>query len=73
MEEQDNSKNYSLVEEVDESVSTDIISDLKTGIYNLFISLFNEYTIEYGPEKAVELSTAFLDDISINFKSILDK
>lgn len=73
MEEQDNSKKYSLVEEVDESVSTDAVSDLKTGIYNLFISLFNEYTIEYGPEKAIELSTEFLDDISINFKSILDK
>jgi hypothetical protein len=73
MENEDNSKQYNLVEEVSEEVSTDVVSDLKTGIYNLFITLFNEYTIEYGPEKAIELSTSFLDDISLNFKSILDK
>jgi len=64
---------YSLVEEVPENVSTDVVADLKSGIYNLFISLFNELTIKYGPEEAVKISTDFLDEISINFKSILDK
>ena len=38
----------------------------------LFISLFNDYTIEYGPMEAVRLSTEFLDEISLNFKSILN-
>jgi len=70
---EDNSKNYSLVEEVPEKISTDVVADLKSGIYNLFISLFNELTIKYGPDEAVRTSTAFLDDISTNFKSILDK
>lgn len=65
--------NYSLVEEVSEHVSTDVVADLKSGIYNLFISLFNELTIKYGPDEAIRTSTAFLDEISINFKSILDK
>jgi hypothetical protein len=70
---EDNSKDYNLVEEVPEDISTDSVADLKSGIYNLFISLFNELTIRYGPEESIKLSTAFLDEISLNFKSILDK
>lgn len=62
----------SLVAQVDEQVSTDTVLDLKSGIYNLFISLFNDYTIEYGPMEAIRLSTEFLDEISLNFKSILN-
>lgn len=61
-----------LVAQVDEQVSTDTVLDLKSGIYNLFISLFNDYTIEYGPIEAIRLSTEFLDEISLNFKSILN-
>lgn len=67
------SKDYSLVDEISEEVSTDVVADLKSGIYNLFISLFNELTIQNGPDEAIRISTAFLDEISINFKSILDK
>lgn len=67
----DNSTINTLVTQVNEQVSTDKILDLKNGIYNLFVSLFNDYTIDYGPIKAVELSTQFLDEISENFKQIL--
>jgi hypothetical protein len=35
--------------------------------------LFNDYTIDFGPIKAVELSTQFLDEISENFKQILNQ
>ena len=62
----------SLIAQVDEQVSTNTVLDLKSGIYNLFISLFNDYTIEYGPMEAVRLSTEFLDEISLNFKAILN-
>lgn len=72
-EQQDNSKDYTLIEELPEGVSTDYVSDLKSGIYNLFITLFNQLTIEHGPEQAVIQSTEFLDEISYNFKQILDK
>jgi hypothetical protein len=60
-----------LVEEVSDYVSTDTIIDLKTGIYNLFISLLNHLTVTHGPVKAVEISTQFLDDISNKFKETL--
>ena len=72
-QQEENSKDYSLIEELPESISTDYAADLKSGIYNLFITLFNQLTIEKGPEEAVKESTQFLDEISYNFKQILDK
>jgi hypothetical protein len=71
-DEDDNTKVDGLIDQVDEYVSTDKVLDLKSGIYNLFVSLFNDYTIDFGPVKAVELSTQFLDEISTNFKQILN-
>jgi len=64
-------KNPPLVDEVSEYVSTDVIVDLKTGIYNLFVSLINNLMIHYGAVEAVRQSTKYLDDISYNFKQTL--
>jgi len=64
-------KNSSLVDEVSEYVPTDVIVDLKTGIYNLFVSLINNLMIHYGAVEAVRQSTKYLDDISYNFKQTL--
>lgn len=66
-----NEKDPLLVDQISEDVSTDIIIDLKTGIYNLFISLVNNLMIEHGPEVAIKISTDFLDEVSLNFKSTL--
>lgn len=71
--ERSNSESYSLVDEVPEEVSTDVIADLKSGIYNLFISLYSHLVIELGVDEAVNQSTAFIDDISLNFKQITNK
>ncbi len=72
IEDDNDPKIDSLVEQVDENVSTDTTIDLKNGIYNLFVSLFNNLVIDYGPTEAVHLSTQFLDEISTNFKQILN-
>ena len=48
-----NSETHSLVDEVSEDISTDVIADLKSGIYNLFISLYSHLTIDFGVEEAV--------------------
>jgi len=60
-----------LVEEVPEGTSTDVVTDLKSGIYNLFLSLLNHLMIQYGPVEAVKISTTFLDQISNSFKETL--
>jgi len=71
--ERSNSESYSLVDEVPEEISTDFITDLKSGIYNLFISLYSHLVIDFGVDEAVNQSTAFIDDISLNFKQITNK
>lgn len=71
--ERSNSEAHSLVDEVSEEVSTDVIADLKSGIYNLFISLYSHLIIDVGVEEAVRQSTSFIDEISLNFKQITKK
>lgn len=60
------------VDPVSEYISTDVITDLKSGIYNLFLSLVNNLMVQYGPVEAVKISTEFLDTISDNFKKTLE-
>lgn len=67
-----NIKEPSLITSVDDLVSTDIPTDLKNGIYNLFISLLNHYIVESGPEHAIFLATQYLDELSLNFKNIIN-
>ena len=62
-----------LVEKVSEYVPTDVIVDLKSGIYNLFVSLLNNLMLHYGPIEAVIQATAFIDQISNTFKDTLPK
>lgn len=63
-------KNY-LVDDQSEIVSTDIIGELKSGIYNLFVALFNHQIPTHGPEKALELSIHYLKNIIVNFEDAL--
>jgi hypothetical protein len=62
-----------LVNKTDDYISTDIVTDLKTGIYNLYLSLLNNLTAIHGPVEAVIISTQFLDDISNTFKQTIQK
>jgi hypothetical protein len=66
-----NQEDPSLVDKVSENISTDTISDLKTGIYNLFVNLINNQIISYGPEMAVKLSIDFLQEIIYNFNKAI--
>lgn len=66
-------QDISFVEEVSDYVPTDVIVDLKSGIYNLFVSLLNNLMIHYGPIEAVQQATAFIDQISNTFKDTLPK
>jgi hypothetical protein len=69
----ENNQDQELVEKTDDYVSTDIITDLKSGIYNLYLSLLNNLTAIHGPVEAVIISTQFLDNISNTFKETIQK
>lgn len=70
---QNENNNPELVDQVSEYVPTDVIVDLKSGIYNLFVSLLNNLMVHYGPIDAVKEATAFIDQISDTFKNTLPK
>lgn len=53
-------------------VSTDTVTDLKSGIYNLFLNLLNTLIVQHGPVQAVIIATSFLDDISNTFKQTIE-
>lgn len=61
-----------LVEEISDYVSTDVISDLKSGIYNLFVSLVDYYTIDYGPVAGADEACKFLERLVENIREALD-
>ena len=71
MSQNENNIDPKLVEEVDDYVPTDVIVDLKTGIYNLFVSLVNNLMLHYGAVEAVRQATTFIDQISDNFRKTL--
>jgi|Laugrespbdmm15dd_1035085.scaffolds.fasta_scaffold91386_2 hypothetical protein len=68
IDEQRETQDPGLVDEISDYVSTDIITDLKTGIYNLFLSMIDHLIVTHGPVEAVNISTSFLDEISNTFK-----
>jgi len=65
-------KEPSLVEEIDEYVSTDVISDIKSGIYNLFVSLVDYYTIDYGPVDGPDEACKYLERIITTVRDALE-
>jgi hypothetical protein len=71
--EEDDLNEFSLIEENPENIQTDVVMEMKIGIYNLFIGLYNHLMVEYGPIEAIKQSTDFLEEIVINFRSALEK
>jgi hypothetical protein len=71
-EEEDFDLTTDLVEVVDEYVSTDVISDLKSGIYNLFVSLVDYYTIDYGPIEGADQACKYLERLVAQVREVLD-
>jgi hypothetical protein len=65
-------ENPELVETISDYVSTDVISDLKSGIYNLFVSLVDYYTLEHGPAKGADEACKYLERLIANVREVLD-
>ena len=56
----------------EEESTTDTVSELKSGIFNLFVSLYQHLSIDMGPRDAILESTKYLNDLSDTFKKALD-
>lgn len=67
----DNSNYADLVDPINEYVHTDSVTDLKSGIFNLFNNLFQTLSVSNGPVKALEISLRYLQDIIDHFQTVL--
>lgn len=61
-----------LVEEVSEFVSTDVIQELKSGIFNIYVSLYHHMTVRVGPVEAMKYCILYLQEIIDHFQESLD-
>lgn len=61
------------VEPVNEQVSTDMVTDIKSGIFNLFTSLYHNNAAKYGPIVGLQMSLDYINSISKHFQEILEK
>lgn len=69
----ENKKNPELVNIQKDYVSTDIITDLKSGIYNLFVSLVDYLSIDYGPVKGAEEACKYMDRLTENVREAMNQ
>ena len=58
----------SLVDTVSEYVSTDTIQEMKSGIFSIFVSLYNNMSIKVGPPEAMKYCILYLQEIINNFQ-----
>ena len=62
----------SLVSKINETTSSDSIQELKSGIFSIFISLYNHLSIKVGPTEAMKYCILYLQEIINNFQTVLD-
>jgi hypothetical protein len=62
----------SFVPEVSEYSSSDNIQEMKSGIFNIFISLYNHMTVKVGPVEAMKYCIMYLQEIINNCQEALD-
>jgi len=65
MSDQDNSypKDPSLVEPVSEKVATDVIQDIKSGIFGLFMNMYNNMAVRVGSVESMRYCILYLQEI----------
>jgi|LakMenEpi03Aug12_release.lakeMendotaPanAssembly.Ray.scaffolds.fasta_scaffold20608_11 hypothetical protein len=71
MSEDDNS--FKLIDDVSDYVSTDIIVDLKSGIYNLFVSLVEYLSIDFGPVQGADEACKYLERLSAQVREAFEE
>jgi len=69
---QQNEDYLDFVNPVSEFVSTDSILDIKSGIFNLFTSLYNKLSAVHGPIVGLKMALDYLNSITSHFQEVLE-
>lgn len=70
---EDKNQEEELISKVDEHVKTDVLTELRSGIYNLFINYFHHLVVYHGPEEAMNMATSYLEEIVEHFKQSIEE
>lgn len=62
----------SFIKKINDSVSTDYVADLKSGIFNLFVNLYQHLSLEIGPKNSILYCTEYLSEIIRTFTDIIE-
>jgi hypothetical protein len=62
-----------LVEEISEYVSTDVIQEMKSGIFNIFVSLYHHMTVKVGTIESMKYCILYLQEMIDHFQASLDE
>lgn len=65
MSDQENAypKETSFVQSVSEQVSTDVIQEIKSGIFGLFMNMYNNMSVRVGPVESMKYCILYLQEI----------
>jgi len=65
MSDQENAypKETSFVQPVSEKVSTDAIQEIKSGIFGLFMNMYNNMSVRVGPVESMKYCILYLQEI----------
>jgi hypothetical protein len=69
----DDDNSFKLIDDVSDYVSTDIIVDLKSGIYNLFVSLVEYLSIDFGPVQGADEACKYLERLSTQVREAFEE
>lgn len=61
-----------LVPKINESTSSDNIQELKSGIFSLFVTLYNHVSIKVGSKESMKYCILYLQEIINNFQTVVD-
>lgn len=71
-EEYTDQQQESLVPKIDELTSSDNIQELKSGIFSLFVNLYNHLSVLVGPKESMKYCILYLQEIINNFQTAID-
>lgn len=71
-EENTDQQQLSFVDTVSEYVSTDSIQEMKSGIFSIFVNLYNHMSVNVGQEEAMKYCILYLQEIIDHFQAALD-
>jgi len=71
-EENTDPKEPAMVEPVSEQVSTDVVQEIKSGIFGLFINMYNHMSLKVGPQESMKYCILYLQEIIDHCQKALD-